>query len=168
MLDGRQKVLILAANPHPDIAALKRSISVTIIMSWAFVIGEKEFTPEKYDLVILHQLPQRGGRGRAEMDKIRASTVPVFSIVGGKTDLRWFNDMNFGLQINAARQSKNEVLPVFAKGFSLFTMDENVRRMVQRFRPWTHRLGNMLQMVLSDAVQSAYWKCGNRKPDATV
>lgn len=136
VLDGRQKVLILAANPHPDIAALKRSISGNDNYEVeAFVIGEKEFTPKKYDLVILHQLPQRGGRGRAEMDKIRASTVPAFAIVGGKTDLRWFNDMNFGLQINAARQSKNEVLPVFAKGFSLFTMDENVRRMVQRFPP---------------------------------
>jgi len=136
VLDGRQKVLILAANPHPDIAAIKRSISGNDNYEVeAFVLGEQEFTPEKYDLIILHQLPMMGGRGRADMDKVRASTVPVFCIVGGKTDLHWFNDMNFGLQINAARQSKNEVLPVFAKGFSLFTMDENVRRMVQRFPP---------------------------------
>jgi hypothetical protein len=136
VLDGRQKVLILAANPHPDIAAIKRSISGNDNYEVeAFVLGEQEFTPEKYDLIILHQLPMMGGRGRADMDKVRASTVPVFCVVGGKTDLRWFNDMNFGLQINAARQSKNEVLPVFAKGFSLFTIDENVRRMVQRFPP---------------------------------
>lgn len=136
VLDGRQKVLIIAANPHPDIAAIKRSISGNDNYEVdAFVLGEREFTPEKYDLIILHQLPVTGGRGRAEMDKVRASTVPVFCIVGSKTDLRWFNDMNFGLQITAARQSKNEVLPVFAKGFSLFTLDENVRRMVQRFPP---------------------------------
>lgn len=136
VLDGRQKVLILAANPHPDIAAIKRSVSRNDNYEVeAFVLGGQEFTPEKYDLIILHQLPATGGRGRAEMDKVRASSVPVFCIVGGKTDLRWFNDMNFGLQISAARQSKNEVLPVFANGFSLFTMDENVRRMVQRFPP---------------------------------
>lgn len=136
VLDGRQKVLILAANPHPDIAAIKRSISGNDNYEVeAYVLGDQEFTPEKYDLIILHQLPITGGRGRAEMDKVRASSVPVFCIVGGKSDLRWFNDMNFGLQINAARQSKNEVLPVFANGFSLFTMDENVRRMVQRFPP---------------------------------
>jgi hypothetical protein len=136
VLDGRQKVLILAANPHPDIAAIKRSVSGNDNYEVeAFVLGDQEFSPEKYDLIILHQLPAIGGRGRAEMDKVRASTVPVFCVVGSKTDLRWFNDMNFGLQINAARQSKNEVLPTFAKGFSLFTMDENVRRMVQRFPP---------------------------------
>lgn len=136
VLDGRQKVLILAANPHPDIAALRRSISGNDNYEVdAFVLGEKEFNPAQYDLIILHQLPQQGGLGRAEMDKVRSSTVPVFCIVGAKTDLRWFNDMNFGLQINAARQSKNEVLPVFAKGFSLFTLDENMRRMLQRFPP---------------------------------
>ncbi|MGB0918178.1 MAG: hypothetical protein ACPGU4_11350, partial [Flavobacteriales bacterium] len=136
VLDGRQKVLILAANPHPDIAAVKRSISGNDNYEVdAFVIGEKEFNTDQYDLIILHQLPQAGGRGRTEMDKVRASTVPVFCIVGGKTDLRWFNDMNFGLQIKAARQSKNQVLPVFAKGFSLFTLDENVRRMLQRYPP---------------------------------
>ena len=136
VLDGRQKVLILAANPHPDIAAIKRSISGNDNYEVdAFVIGEKEFNTEKYDLIILHQLPQAGGRGRTEMDKVRASTVPVFCVVGDKTDLRWFNDMNFGLQIKAARQSKNQVLPVFAKGFSLFTLDENVRRMLNRYPP---------------------------------
>lgn len=136
VLDGRQRVLILAANPHPDIAALKRSISGNDNYEVdAFVLGEREFAPEKYDLIILHQLPTRGGLGRAEMDRVRASTVPVFCIVGSKTDLRWFNDMNFGLQIKAARQSKNTVFPAFAKGFSLFVLDENVRRMLQRFPP---------------------------------
>ena len=136
VLDGRQKVLILAANPHPDVAALRRSISGNDNYEVeAFVLGDKEFNPEQYDLIILHQLPQQGGLGRPDMDKIRASTVPLFCIVGAKTDLRWFNDMNFGMQITAARQSKNEVMPVFAKGFSLFTLDENVRRMLQRFPP---------------------------------
>lgn len=136
ILDGRQKVLILAANPHPDVAAIRRSISGNDNYEVdAFVLGEKEFNTAKYDLIILHQLPQAGGSGRVEMDKVRASTVPVFSIVGGKTDLRWFNDMNFGLQIKAAKQSKNQVLPVFSKGFSLFALDENVRRMLQRYPP---------------------------------
>ena len=65
VLDGRQKVLILAANPHPDIAAIKRSISGNDNYEVdAFVIGEKDFNTEQYDLIILHQLPQTGGRGR--------------------------------------------------------------------------------------------------------
>ena len=43
VLDGRQKVLILAANPHPDIAAIKRSISGNDNYEVdAFVLGEKE------------------------------------------------------------------------------------------------------------------------------
>ena len=91
VLDGRQKVLILAANPHPDVAAIKRSISGNDNYEVdAFVLGEKELNTEQYDLIILHQLPQTGGKGRTEMDKVRASSVPVFCIVGGKTDLHWF------------------------------------------------------------------------------
>ncbi len=136
VLDGRQRVLILAANPHPDVAAMKRSISSNDNYEVdAFVLGEKEFVPEKYDLIILHQLPQTGGSGRPEMDRIRASTVPVFCVVGPRTDLRWFNDMDFGLQINAARRSQNEVQAVLGKGFPLFVLDDRLRRMLPRFPP---------------------------------
>jgi hypothetical protein len=164
ILDGRQKVLILAASPHPDVAAIRRSISGNDNYEVdAFVLGEKEFNTEQYDLIIMHQLPQGGGRGRSEMDKVRVSTVPVLSIIGGKTDLRWFNDMNFGLQIKAARQSKNQVLPVFSKGFSLFGLDENVRRMLQRFPPLNAPFG---EYAASGSAQTLFnQRIGNVETD---
>lgn len=136
VLDGRQKILILAASPHPDIAAIRRSISNNDNYEVeAFVLGEQELNTARYDLIILHQLPHQNGKGRAEMDKLRASTVPVLCIVGAQTNLRWFNDMNFGVSIQAPRASQNQVLANLSAGFSLFTLDEEVRRMIPRFPP---------------------------------
>jgi len=154
VLDGRQRILILAANPHPDVAAIKRSISSNDNYQVdAFILGEQEFIPEKYDLIILHQLPQQGGRGRAEMDRLRTSTVPLFCVVGAKTELEWFNNMNFGLRIKAAKRSQNKVQPVFAKGFSLFAIDEELRRMIQRFPPLNAPFG---EYVSNGSVQMLF------------
>lgn len=136
VLDGRQQVLILAAAPHPDIAALRRAISgnrnygVEVVLA-----GHGEVTPEKYDLIILHQLPSTGAEGRAELARIMAADVPLLAIVGPATDLTAFNALNLGLKVNAGRRAQNQVQPLMAKGFSLFAADADLRRMLNRFPP---------------------------------
>jgi hypothetical protein len=136
VLDGRQKVLILAAAPHPDVAALRRSISSNQNYEVeAQTIGQSEIAPEKYDLIILHQLPQADGVGKPVIERIMASDVPLLTTVGGKSDLGYFNALALGLRINAGRKTQNQVQPLFAKGFSLFAVDEGLRRMLNRFPP---------------------------------
>lgn len=136
VLDGRQQVLILAAAPHPDIAALKRSISSNQNYGVeALIAGQAEVIPDKYDLIILHQLPFQSGEGRAELTRIMASDVPLLAIIGPGTELGAFNALNLGLKVNAGRKAQNQVQPLMARGFSLFSADEDLRRMLSRFPP---------------------------------
>lgn len=136
VLDGRQQVLILAASPHPDIAALRRSISGNRNYGVeAIISGQGEVVPEKYDLIILHQVPALNSQGRAEITRIMASDVPLLTIIGPASDLGAFNSLGLGLRVNAGRRAQNQVQPVMARGFSFFTVDEGLRRMLNRFPP---------------------------------
>lgn len=136
VLDGRQQVLILASSPHPDVAALKRSISGNRNYGVeAIISGQSDVVPEKYDLIILHQMPAINSQGRAEMTRIMASDVPLLTVIGPGTDLGAFNTLNLGLRVTAGRRAQNQVQPLMARGFSLFTVDEGLRRMLNRFPP---------------------------------
>ncbi len=145
VLDGRQKVLILAASPHPDVAALRRSISSNRNYEVEAVIaGQGEVSPDKYDLIVLHQLPAQGGIGRDAMARVMASQVPLMIIVGGQTDLAAFSGQNLGLRINAGRGARNQVQPVLSRGFVLFGLDADLRRMTVRFPPLNAPFGDFV------------------------
>jgi hypothetical protein len=136
VLDGRQQVLILASSPHPDIAALRRAISGNQNYGVeAIISGEAEVVPEKYDLIILHQIPQLNAQGRQEISRIMAAKVPLLVIIGADSDLGAFNTLGLGLRVTAGRRAQNQVQPFMARGFSLFTLDADVRRMLNRFPP---------------------------------
>ncbi len=59
ILDARQRILLLAESPHPDIAALRRMINSNknyeVEVAYA---GKLKENPAKYDLIVLHQLPK--------------------------------------------------------------------------------------------------------------
>lgn len=145
VLDGRQKVLIVAASPHPDIAALRRSVSANRNYEVEAVIaGQGEISPDKYDLIVMHQLPAQGGIGRDAVARVMASQVPVMAIVGGQTDLAAFSGLNLGLRINAGRGARNQVQPVLSRGFALFALDADLRRMIARFPPLNAPFGDFV------------------------
>ena len=63
MIDNREKILILANAPHPDIAAIEQSISAAQTYEVDVALANDFTKPLKpYSLIILHQvstLPQR-------------------------------------------------------------------------------------------------------------
>src|SRR5690606_25812457 len=67
VLDGRQKILLVANSPHPDIAALKAAIehnkNYQLDVEYAETFAKKL---NDYNLVILHQLPS----GRQKVQNI--------------------------------------------------------------------------------------------------
>ena len=58
IIDSRQKILILANAPHPDIAVLKQSISLNKNFDLKIEYANQRVSNlNDYNLVILHQLP---------------------------------------------------------------------------------------------------------------
>ncbi len=126
VIDNREKILILANAPHPDIAALEQSISSaqTYEVDVALV---NEFTKplKPYSLIILHQpsvLPQRIS------NEIKVNNQSVFYI-GNEIS-------NIGLSTPTKKNGdtrKNDVEAVFKKEFSLFTISNELQNYFKEF-----------------------------------
>lgn len=136
VLDAREKILILANSPHPDITALKQSLTtsrnneVEIAYAEGFNKDIKAF-----DLIILHQLPSVRFDLSATLNAIREQGKPVWYITGEQTNFQRFNQIQNLVKISSSGQSTNEVQARIAEDFSLFTTDEKLARSITSFPP---------------------------------
>ena len=136
VLDGRQRVMILAASPHPDVAAIRKAIQgnqnyeVEVL-----VAGQGKFDVNDFDLIVLHQIPQKNRVGEEDLGKIIESNVPIWSIVGMQSDLSRLAGLNFGVTIRSNGKSSNETLPIIDSKFPLFRIDAGIPRLMSIVPP---------------------------------
>jgi hypothetical protein len=137
VLDSREKVLILAASPHPDIAALKNAIESNENYEVEVGLGN-DFTGSLagYSLVIMHQLPSNQNMGTRFTDELTAKSLPVLYILGGQTNTIQFNKLGAGVSITGSRiGSVNDVQLSIAPNFSYFTLNDETRKALALFPP---------------------------------
>ena len=132
VLDGRQKVLILAHAPHPDIKALKQSIeSNENYQVTNQLINEFDGNTKPYSLVILHQVAENN----VALKSIAESSLSVWYIVGAQSNESVFNQINLGIKVNKSRGVFNDILPKVDTQFPLFTLSEQTQNTIKNFPP---------------------------------
>ncbi len=142
VLDARQKILLLANAPHPDLTALKQSImenknyQVEVALAGNFRGGLQQ-----YDFVILHQLPSRTQSISAILNTLKTEKIPHFFIVGGQTDLVRFNTAQGLIAIRGDGRNFDDVVGKVNPLFSLFTIDEKISRELLNFSPLSAPFG---------------------------
>jgi hypothetical protein len=136
VLDSRQKILILSAAPHPDIAALRASIHSNQNYEVEAMTAE-EFKGQvaDYSLIVLHQLPSKNNLGLDVIEAAMAVKTPLFFISGAQTDFQSFNKLKIGYEVLSARGNVNDVKGRFADGFSLFQVSEEEKNMFPSLPP---------------------------------
>jgi hypothetical protein len=136
VIDGRQQVLIVAAAPHPDVAALKMAIENNDNFELTSVlINELRDSPEKYNLVILHQIPSKNNPASSLIQRLKQTKVPYLIVVGAQTNLGLFNALQTGLSINPRTNDYSETLPVLNSEFLLFGIDQRTNLVVPNLPP---------------------------------
>jgi hypothetical protein len=136
VLDTRRKILLLASAPHPDISAIRTSISESERYEVDLVLDGNLPSPlEKYDVAILHQLPAKTGVMNTIVQQILDQKFPVWTIVGVQTDLNAFNRMNFGVNIQLRGNQTNDAFPSFNTTFTNFTFSDEARNQLFNFPP---------------------------------
>ncbi|MBN1337857.1 MAG: hypothetical protein JXA03_00960 [Bacteroidales bacterium] len=160
VLDGRQKILILANSPHPDISALKQAISGNMNYEVDdFLIGDFDAQVEAYNLVILHQLPSKKYHIGQILGRAETGSVPLLFILGPQSDLQVFNNSKTGLSILSQKNTFQEVLPSFSGQFTLFNVDAEGFEAMSDFPPLVVPFGDFR---LAPAVTVlAYQKIGS-------
>lgn len=143
VLDGRQKVLILANAPHPDIFAIKNALESNDNYEVnAYSAEDFNKTIADYNLVILHQLPSLNNKIEKVLIDIDKSKIPVLYILGSQVSVAMFNNAQSDLSIPASGGKMNDVTPVLSKDFSLFTISDALRSYSSKFFPLQCPFGN--------------------------
>jgi len=166
VIDGHQKIAIIAAVPHPDVAALRAAIGRNENYEVeSFLATDKEiqslrmggkgaFSLNDYNLLILHGLPSKVRNANFDVAGALASGVPALFVLGSGTDLARFNALHLGLEVVARIDRQNEVTAMLNRDFTFFTLDEAVAHRIEQFPPLLspfgdYRLGGMSQMLFS-------------------
>ncbi len=137
VLKSKQKILILANSPHPDISAIKDAIKSNINYEVEDMLLDEFNGPlEAYSLVVLHQLPSFSPLSSGLMSRLGRAEVPLMFILGEQSDLQMFNRLQAGLQMNVFGSGGiNEVLPVLNEAFNTFHVSGELKDLVPFLPP---------------------------------
>ena len=142
IIDGHQKVAIIAASPHPDVAALRSSLennqNYEVETSLASDFKGKA---DDYSLLILHQLPSKVAEASIDVAGLLKSGVPALFVLGGQSDLSRLNALHAGLEIFSRIDRQNEASAMLNKGFSFFAIDDDVVQRISKFPPLASPFG---------------------------
>ena len=137
VLEAKQKVLILANSPHPDVSAIKQALGD----NYKFEVEDQLLnnftgTLDAYNLVILHQLPSFHPLSSRISNELNRLDVPILYVLGLQTDLSTFNGLQTGLTINFRERNRlNEAQAAFNESFVLFRLNETTKNSLSSFPP---------------------------------
>ncbi len=136
VLKNKQKILILANSPHPDIAALYNSLKsnsnfdVDIAFAGNF---SKKITD--YSLVILHNLPSKQNPENKIFAQLKKAGIPLIIVVGMQTNLNLLNAQNLGLSISQSNKIFDAVQAYLNPNFKDFEISSGVNNMFKTGPP---------------------------------
>lgn len=136
IIDTRLKVLMLARAPHPDISALKQVINENknFDFDWKYI---QDFSGnlDKYNLVILHDLPSPSDRATAVFTTIKKEKIPYFIIAAAQTDFNALNELQDIVKIKLSAQNVNDAALALNKNFNAFIIEESTQSRLEKFPP---------------------------------
>lgn len=139
----RSKVMLVYSSPHPDIAAIKSvlesnpnyEISEFNQSTWNGPIPDAK-------LAILHQIPGKNGGGKAIVESLNKSGLPILFIMGSQSSVSDLNALSLPLRIDDSNGSTTDALPTYTGSFSLFNVDESLIGKLNAFPPLSLPFGN--------------------------
>lgn len=137
VLDGRQKILLLAASPHPDIAALKQAIehNKNYEIHVRFLDESGILNIQEYSLVVLHQIPGNVSALVDILQQINRGSTALWYVVGAQSNIIALNKAQSVLQIAATSGLTNEVGAYVNADFPIFSLSDNDKIQISRMPP---------------------------------
>ncbi|MFD1142909.1 VWA domain-containing protein [Larkinella insperata] len=158
IIDGKEKILLLALSPHPDIKAFRNIIekNQNYELDIRILNGGTADIPDKvYDLVILHQLPDNQNAGAAVVQKALQKNTPVLFVLGNQSGLQSFNGLNPVMQIVAGGGQTDKVTGRFNPDFRQLNLDAQKLTLLDRLPPMLVPFGDF---KLSPGSEVVLWQ----------
>jgi hypothetical protein len=161
VIDGKQKVLIIAAAPHPDIKAFRGALEqaqnyeVDVVMP-----GIGKLNPAMpYDLVIAHNLPDRFNSFGPELNQLLEKSNAVLYVIGRQTSLPSFNAINGLYQVLSIGGNPDKVGGQIESGFNSFLFNTDAQTTLDRLPPLEAVYGEYKPLAQAEVL--LYQKVGN-------
>lgn len=136
VLDGRQKILLLAQAPHPDLGALRQSLNANKNYEVkSLLLGDPLPDINEFDLIILHQLPATGRNFEPLFKQIKDLGIAHWWIAGSQTDFKALNTFQDLITINMANNLGTECEAIWNRNFNLFQWEQEWPQKMARFPP---------------------------------
>lgn len=149
VVEGRKKILCVAAAPHPDIKALREVITKNSNYEFILHIPDVSqqqasvLTPDNIDLVIFHQSPDLRGKTTQIFQNFIKSKSSVFLILGHQSNLQQLARHNLPIQFESIPREYDEVTPVINPAFSNFNISDEASAAFSNFPPVSVHFGKM-------------------------
>ncbi|MBK6610706.1 MAG: hypothetical protein IPG29_07310 [Sphingobacteriales bacterium] len=144
VLDSRRKVLIFAASPHPDVAALRSAIeSNKNYQTEIAYAGKFSGAVTGYNLAILHGIPSKNDNSEAVIKQLHDAKIPQWYIITSQTAPALFNTAQNIVQMNSARgDQSNDVRLVNNGNFNLFNLEDGTANFLAELPPLQSPFGD--------------------------
>lgn len=142
VIDSRNKILLLANAPHPDIAAMKQvlesdlnnQVSTALMKDW-----NKEVNG--YQLIVWHD--PSNGFDPAIVNAIQTKKIPMLYFIGPSTANSVLQKLNIGVTVTGKNYQADEIQGSFNKGFQQFEVSPETQEALSFFPPLQSKFGNV-------------------------
>ncbi len=143
VLDARQKILLLANAPHPDISALKQIIESNKNYEVSTALsGDVSKLNEQYDLIVLHNLPSNSDNLASTLSRPNIKNAARLYFLGSQTKQNLFNQIQSVVSLEGNSNSLNDVQSIVDNSFTLFNVSEELKTEISSYPPVLSPFGN--------------------------
>ncbi len=137
VIDARQKVLLAAGAPHPDLSTIKQAIELNKHYEVTLAVGDElnSIDQNKFSLAILYQLPGYRETAQSLIGKLKAAKIPQFYIVGAQSSLYTLAQVQDVVDFGKSSGSLQEIFPYTAPNFTAFSVDATALKELNDFDP---------------------------------
>jgi hypothetical protein len=142
VLDGRQKILLLANSPHPDAAALKAAVESN--KNYQLDVAYAPDAVAKlndYNLIILHQLPSTTNKVTTILQQAKELKKPILFVMGSQTVPNDLNAVQNALHVTGNINRYSDVTARVNRDFSRFTLTDATQQALTKFPPLENFFG---------------------------
>ncbi len=158
VLDERQKVLLLAGSPHPDIAAIRsafeesdsHTISYELATEWKGKLSD-------YGMVIFHGMPQNAAQLNL-IKEFQEKNIPSLHVTTSNTQWNLLNTLKLGIAVQGTNGNRELRIAQTNSDFKNFQYPEGLQQLLTQLPPLEVPFG---KFVSSEGMSSyLYQKIG--------
>ncbi len=143
VLDARQKILLLANSPHPDLTAIKTTLEINknYQVSIAY-INDPGLDVAKADFIILHNLPSVSNDISGLLNTLNDKKIPRLFIAGIQTGYTALGKAQGLVNMQSDGRQSDDVQGKVSPRFAAFSLNQRIVEELPKFNPATSAFGN--------------------------